>query len=138
MTTEQLDQAVANLRSLREAYDEAKAASTEAHGKYEEAEKDLMNLLKAAGKTKYEAEGVGLVYITTKEVYATPKSIGQKRALFDWIKGTHGPDVLSSMLSINHQTLNSFCNKEREANPTTVIPGLDMPTMTENLSLRKK
>lgn len=138
VTTEQLDQAVQTVRQLREEYEQQKKLSTAAHDKVEQAEQDLVNLLKAAGKSKYEAEGVGLAYITTKETYRVPSSIDAKKELFDYIKTKNGPDVLMAMVSINHQTLNSWTKKELEADPMLSIPGLEEPTSQETLSFRRK
>lgn len=96
-------------------------------------EKKVLAALKAKGKTKYEVEGVGRVNIIMKETYETPKTNEQKIALFNYIKSKYGPDVLMSMTSINHQTLNSWCNKEIDSDPSVKIPGLNPPTSDEQV-----
>lgn len=138
VTTEQLDLAVARVKECRKLYEEKKKIATEHHDQVEEAEQDLVNLLKAAGKSKYEAEGVGLAYITNKEIYRVPADVAAKTSLFNYIKEKHGPEVLMSMVGINHQTLNSWARKELEADPLLQIPGLEEPTNQESLNFRKK
>lgn len=138
VTTEQLDQAIAEMNSLRKAYEEKKRESTEAHNQLEAAQKQVVGLLKASNKSKYEAEGVGLAYIVTKETWTVPKSNDRKQDLFNYIKAKHGPEVLMSMVGINHMTLNSWAKKELEAEPLVHIPGLEEPTSEEILHFRKR
>lgn len=133
-----MDQLVAKLNKARLEYDEAKAASTEAHGRLENVEHEVMNALKLNGKTKYEAEGVGLVYTVTKEVYTTPKTIDDKKRLFDYIKQKYGAESLMAMLGVNHNTLNSWANKETETGEVMEIPGLAQPTAATTLAFRRK
>lgn len=137
-TLDQMDKLIEDLREARASYDEAKRKATELHGILEEKEKLVLNTLKANGRTKYEAEGVALVYYTTKEIYSTPKTNEEKRALFSYIQNKYGVDACTSMLSINHNTLNSWANKEVESDPLIIIPGLDKPTSVETLFFKKK
>lgn len=138
VTTESLDQAVAKMRDLRQQYEAKKAEATEAHNLLEEAEQDLVNLLKAAGKSKYEAEGIGTASISVRYTYKVPSDAAKKTELFNYIKEKYGPEVLMTMVGIHSQTLNSFAKKELEADVTTTIPGLEAPTAAEILSFRKK
>lgn len=138
VTTEMLDQAVAKIRQLRSHYEAKKQEATNAHNELEEAENVVANLLKASGKTKYEAEGVGLAYLVTKETYTVPKSTDAKQKLFEYITKKYGRDTLMQMVGINFQTLNSWAKKELEADPLIEIPGLDQPTAEAILHFRKK
>ena len=133
-----MDQLILKLKEARQSYDAAKKRSAEEYHKLEEVERDVINALKSNNRTKFEAEGVALVYITNKEVYTTPKTPEQKQKLFQYIEDKYGGDVITGMLSINHQTLNSWANKEIEADPTLHIPGLDAPTSVETLTFRSK
>jgi hypothetical protein len=137
-TLQQMDNLIESLQLAREAYDAAKKASAQKYHELEEIEKEVMNTLKANGRTRYEAEGIAQIRIQTKEVYATPKTPDEKRALFTYIKDKYGNDTLTSMISINHNTLNSWANKESEANPSVQIPGLDQPTSVETLYFTTK
>lgn len=94
-------------------------------------------MLKAAGRRKYEAEGVGLVYITEDTSFTTPKTTEDKNKLFHYIEQKYGKEVLDSMLSIHSAKLNSWATKEIETDPTLKIPGLQDPVIEETISLRK-
>lgn len=137
-TIDQMDSLITKLKSARDSYDEAKKASTEKYHALEEVEKEVMNTLKANGRTKFEAEGVASVSIQTKEVFTTPKTNDQKKALFSYIQSKYGVDVCTSMLSINHNTLQGWANREIENDPALQIPGLDQPTSVETLYFRSK
>ncbi len=133
-----MDSLIKDLQEARASYDEAKRKATELYNLLQEKEDLVLNTLKANGKTKYEAEGVALVYYSTREVYSTPKTNEQKRELFRYIQEKYGVEACTSMLSINHQTLNSWANKETEADPLLAIPGLDKPESVETLYFRAK
>ena len=127
---------VMSLRHAREEYEAKKDASDAAHKVYEQARDKVLNALKSQGLTKFEVPGAGLVYTSTKEVYRVPKTNENKLLLFSYIKNKFGEDTLRSMLSINHQTLNSWANKESE-NGVMSIPGLESPEIEETVSLRR-
>lgn len=133
-----MDQLVQDLRAKREKHKVAKEVAAAIYTELEAAENMVIGALKSSGKSKYEAEGVGLVYISHKTSYTTPKSNEEKQALFDYIKAKNGPAALMSLVSINHATLNSWANKETEDNPLLEIPGLQQPTATETLNFRAK
>ena len=137
VTLEQMDQLLVDLSAKRDRYDELKANATEAHNEYEAQMKLVIDTLNANKRNSYTVEGVASVHIVHKEVYTTPKTNEQKTQLFNFIKEKYGPDVLMSMVSINSQTLNSWANKEAESGVMS-IPGLEAPTMQENLSLRRR
>ena len=139
ITVEELDEMVADYQTKRDIYEEAKRESSEKYKDLAAAEGKLQETLKAMGKKSYKLEGVGTFTRVMKEVVKTPKENTHKKELFDWIKENHGPDVLMSMVSINHQTLNSFYREEakRAEDPAFKIPGVDSPTSVENVSFRK-
>lgn len=137
ISLEQVEGLIRNLQEKRVEHTAAKDIATKLYHELEEVEKRVLNALKAKGKTKYELEGIGRVNIISKEIYPTPKTNEQKVALFNYIKAKYGGDTLMSMTSINHQTLNSWCNKETEADPALKIPGLDAPTSVEEVRFTK-
>lgn len=137
-TLAQMDTMIATLSQKRAEHKAAKAEADRILAEVEEAEKLVISALKSNGKTKYELEGVGLVYISFRDSFTTPKTNEQKIALFNYIKSKHGPDVLMGLTSINSMTLNSWAKKEIESDPTLQIPGLESPTSTEILNFRKK
>lgn len=140
VSLEQMDLLIKAYVEKREDYEEAKKISTQKYHEYEAAEKRVIDALRAANKTSYKLDGVGTFSRTFKEVVTVPKDLESKRALVKWIRERYGDDVCDQMLSINHQTLNSFYNQEAEkAEDRSLfrIPGLDAPTVVENASWRK-
>jgi hypothetical protein len=133
----QMDALVAEYKATRKDYEDKQAIQAEAYHKYEEAEAKVINALVASGKSKYFVDGIGTVYLTTKSSVTTPKTADEKLALFNYIKEKHGEEALTNYLSIHSKSLNSFVNKELEANPTLKIPGLSTPTVTTGLNFRK-
>lgn len=137
MTLEQMDQLVKQMKEARAKYEAAKKLSGDAYKELEDIENKVVASLKAAGKSKYNVDGIGTVSWYVKESFTTPKVNEDKTRLFNYIKEKYGPDVLMSMVSIHSATLNSFANKETE-NGVMEIPGLAAPTGTEILSFRKE
>lgn len=135
MTLQQLDQLVKELKEARADYDEKAKAKTEANAKCEALENKLMDILQELGRTSYDAEGVAKITRVSKLVYRVPGSLDAKRQLYNYIQSRYGVETLTSMLSINHNTLNSWANKERE--DVGIIPGLETPTSVDYLQMRK-
>lgn len=131
-----MDEMVRELKAARTKYDEAKKLASEAYSTLEKAETQVVNALKATGKSSYKVDGVGNVSWYVKESFTTPKTNEDKSRLFNYIKEKYGADVLMSMVSIHSATLNSFANKETESG-VMEVPGLAAPTGTEILSFRK-
>jgi len=136
--TTTFDKAVDKMLKLWEVVEDKKEAATIAREEYDKAEAEVMDLLKRAKKTKYYVEGVGTTSIVHKYTIKTPKSTTDKQQLFEWIRGTQGPENLLGLLSINSQTLNAFVNAEKEKNPLVEIPGLEPPVLQEQLRFTKQ
>lgn len=139
----ELDALVKEWKAAREDYEAKKELAKQANEKADDLKNKVLGILQAAGKKKYAVDGLGLVYTSTKYVVPTPKDNGSKRLLYDYINNVHGHEVLTSMLSIHHATLNSFYNAEAEAAAKEgiadfSIPGLDQPTAQINLNFRQE
>ncbi len=134
----QLEQLIAELKQARQKHAQAKAVSTDLYHQLEEVEQRVMGALKAAGRSKFEAEGVAAVRIQSKEEFNTPKELEHKRVLFKYIQEKYGVETLTGMLSINYQTLNSWAKKEIAEDPALQIPGLGQPTSSETLFFSAK
>jgi len=137
VSTKELDELVVNMQETYADYEKEKKIATETRLAYEELQKKVLEMLKKAGKTKWNVDGLGTVSIRGRYQYTTPKGLTSKGALFEYIKQKHGPDALMGLLSIHSGTLNSFANEEKEREPLVEIPGLDPPTHRESLSFRK-
>lgn len=136
---EELDQLVAKYKELRSDYEDKKARSNEASALMDETKNAILLVLMNAGKSKYFVDGLGTVYTINKYVVRTPKELEKLRALRCYIQSKYGPDAADQLFTVNHQTLNSFVNKEIEAvnDPSFVIPGLEAPILEQNLGFRK-
>jgi hypothetical protein len=140
VSTAELDALASEYNKKRLEYEGAKAISNDLHAHMESAKFELIKLLQAAGKTKYEAEGVGKITLVEKLSVTTPKTLEDKAALFGWLKVKFGEDYLA-YLSINHQTLNSLYNQElkevAELGAEFNVPGLEPATTNTELRFSK-
>jgi hypothetical protein len=137
ITLKQLDDLIAQLKQAREEYDEKKKLATEANNKCEALENTLMDILEKLGKTSYTAEGVAKVTRVSKLVFRVPANGEQKKDLFKYISSKYGEDALLGLSTINHQTLNSWANRELAEANVGQIPGLEAPTSVDYLQVRK-
>lgn len=135
ITLSQLDEYIKKLVSLRAEYDEAKKRSSEINTLVEEQESFVLGILNKLNRNSYDAEGVAKVTKCMATTYKVPKELSSKKELFDYIKGKHGPDTLMNMVSINHQTLNSWAKQELQT--VSTIPGLELPTSMEYIQVRR-
>lgn len=137
-TLRELDLRAKEIQDLRLQYEEAKDKASEIHAAYKSKESEYLALLKANGKEKYFVEGVGTLYIHTSESYKLPADTEAKLSLFEYIKNKYGQDVLNAMITIHSAKLNSWANQEVASGDVMDIPGLDMPTVYEEVRLRKE
>jgi len=149
ITTEFLDNLITAYQLKYTQYEEQKAVATHLYKEAEELEGKIVEALEAAGKSKYVVEGIGTVYFINKLVVPTPKTIEQKRLLFDYIKNKHGDIFFMDKVSVNHATLQKLYNEDfkehlehaekQGTTPETFhIPGLDAPTNMRSLGMRKE
>lgn len=151
ITTEELDARSKKYQDKYEEYERAKQIASDLYKEAEELEGKLVEALELAGKSKYYVEGIGTFYFMDKMTVPTPKTIEQKKQLFNYIKETHGDVFLMDKVSINHQTLQTLyktdfeehkekCLKEgRDAEAANFsIPGLQAPTNMRSLGLKKE
>jgi len=145
-----MDDLIKEMREARELYDEKKKASTDAYKDYAALETKVMLALEAAGKKSYKVDGLGTFTIVEKRVVTTAKTIEAKRKLYDWIQDKYGEEYLISILGVNHNTLNSFYNREyneyvekakaAQERGETIEPfdlPLPEPTLQKSTSFRK-
>jgi hypothetical protein len=137
ISTQELDAKVALMSKQWEEYEEAKKLATESRERYDKTEKEILGMLKAAKKTKYHVDGLGTVSVRNRYVVRVPKGLTEKEALFNYIKEKQGYESFMGMVSVNHMTLNSWVNAEKEANPLVEIPGIEAPTHEESLAFRQ-
>lgn len=137
-----MDAMIHEYQRKRQAHEEAKEVASAKYKELEEIENKVLSTLEATGKSKYFVDGIGTVSKISKYVVRVPKDLEDKRKMFAWLAENHGPDVRDTMLSINHQTLNSFYNAEEESrrklgNPNFSIPGVELPVEEKSLRFQK-
>lgn len=134
ISLEEMDKLVVSYKEKREHYEEIKKEASDAYKEVEEVQFMLMQALEKARKKSYKVDGVGTFSVVEKQSVKIPQSLDKKRELVEYIKATYGSDVVDSMMSIHHGTLNSFYNQEVEKHkedPSFHIPGLEAPTVTK-------
>ena len=72
--------------------EEKKALHTAAEKEYDRKENEIMELLKASGRTNF-ASKAGKVTLTSRASYKTPKLREDKEKLFEWMKKEYGEDL---------------------------------------------
>lgn len=102
-------------------------------------EMTMLETLKGLGKDSYKSE-IGTISIIHRTSFKTPKTPEEKAAFFDYLRAKN---MFDALVSVNSQTLNSFCKAELE---TAIaegrglefqIPGIGEPTVQEIIGFRK-
>lgn len=142
VSVQELDEVVKELSKLRKEHEEIKAKASDVWAKCEAQEAKLMDLLEASGKKSYEVDGVARVTLVSKTSITTPKSLDEKKRLFDWIKQQYGEEGLLAYQTVNFQSLNSLYNKTIETmiesgNPMDVS-AFGLPSVHKTLQVRSK
>lgn len=136
----QITELVKQLEVAKKDYDAKKAETSNAEKFYKGLRMDVLAILKAAGQSKFFAEGIGAVSITNKLSVTTPKSHEDKRQLLDYFKD-QGEDVYLTYASVNSQSLNSYFKLQTEEaakkGELFELPGVGSPTLVQNISFRR-
>ena len=136
-----MDNALINLRALKEEYASVDAIAKECHKRLKQAEAAVIQILKDAGKGTYITEGIGKATITEKLSVATPKSIDEKVAFFKWIEENLGVETRDAYMTVSSASLNKFYQEQSdlaaERGEVLEIDGLQPPTSRSTLSFRK-
>lgn len=142
--TAELDRLIADMRQAEADYEEAKKVSDGKFHIREQKRQLVLQTLVACGKSKYYVDGLGTASVIPDYSVPTPKTIEEKRQLFQYIRKTYNDDALMSLLSINYQSLNAFVKQELELHkedPTFAVPGVGAPKAENKIrftSERKK
>lgn len=145
VTVEELDTLARKYQAKYAEYEAAKTISATLYAESEELEGKLVEALNQAGKSKYHVEGIGTFSFQNKMSVKVPKTLEEKKQLFEYIRTTHGEVFYLDKISVNSQTLNKLYNedlataKERGVDPSLFhIPGLQQPTVMQSLRLTKE
>ena len=140
VSTKELDACVHSLRMIQEQYEQQSAMAKELHFALENQKKKLTELLMKAGKTKYDAEGIGKVQLVDRMSVSYPKDLEARKQFVQWLTEKLGEEGLLTYLTVNSQTLNSMYKQEFEhaEDPAMFsIPGLSEPTATTSVRFNR-
>lgn len=125
-----------DLRQQKSALAAQAAAIQEQLGALEVA---ILNGMEQSETDKISLDGIGTVYKIDRFTVQTPKSIDDKKALFEYFEER---GIFNEMVSVNSQTLNAFYKEENEAalkrgDVDFKLPGVGEPKLSQSLGFRK-
>jgi len=132
VAVETIDNALKLYSEKRADYEAKKEISNKADFEAKEAKRKLIEILKATGKSKWEVEGIGKASVFVKMTVTTPKEIEEKKKMLAYFNSL-GEDIYLSVVNVNHMTLNSFYNQQKENDPEFELPGIGMPVAEDNI-----
>jgi hypothetical protein len=123
-----------------EKYEKQKQIATDIFHAYEELEAEVLQKMEDDGLEKFHVPGCGTVGIMNKFTVSLPKEPGKREAFFEFLKQKK---VFNDLITVNHNTLNSFYKAEMNAAIEQgavdfQVPGLDEPKHSKSLVLRSK
>lgn len=138
ITVNQLELMAEEIARQRELVDKIKREKQAQDKILDELEMKFIEALRECGKEKYQSN-VGTLYTSHRLSYRVPKTPEAREAFFNYLKEK---GVYSDLITVNSQTLNSFCKEQFElARQAGVedfdIPGLEAPEISEALGFRK-
>jgi hypothetical protein len=132
VSVDEIDRALQDYASKRSEYEAKKDLSNKADAECKESKRKLIEILKASGKSKWEVDGIGKASVTCKMTVRTPKDPESKKAMLTYMRSL-GPEAYFGLINVNHQTLNSFYNEQKELNPEFKLPGVEDPVAEDNI-----
>ncbi len=107
-------------------------------GEFAAAGESLQKIMEAAGVDSFKSHGFTF-FLEERTSVKTPKTVEDKRALFEFLKEK---EIFDEIASVNSQTLNAlYRSLSEEAASNGVLefkmPGVEAPTVYTNLKMRK-
>lgn len=139
VTVQELETICEEIANQRKKVDAAEVVKKGENQILADLEKRLLAVFTAEGKTSYQSK-VGTLSVSYRASFKTPKEDSDREAFFSYLKEK---GVYDRLITVNSQTLNSFCKQEMEAATERgegldfSIPGIESPTLNEVLSFRK-
>lgn len=127
---------VCQLFDAKASYAEAKELAEGRSKRVTELESQVMQALEKSELDSFEVPKVGKITMKETESYQTPKSIDEKKAFFKFIQEKYGDEGFWTYMSINSRSLQTLA-KQMVDEGADVIPGLNLPTTYNKLSVRK-
>lgn len=120
------------LDAAEEDYKEKKKISDNADKEKKKIRQNIIDALEASGLKSFKSNA-GTVTVVEKLSYATPKTLEEKAAFFDYITEKYGQDSADGLRTVNSRSLNSFLNESGEIS----VPGIAAPVGNNTLSFRR-
>jgi hypothetical protein len=136
MMIEELNSLVKEYADLRKRYQAAYQESSQLKHDCDTKKFDLIRVLTELNLPNFTVEGVGRISVVNKFNVRVPKDPEDRKKMLDYFRGKG--DESDMLLTVHSQTLRSLYNEEREHDPNFTIPGVDEPTLDQNLSFTKK
>jgi len=141
ITVEQLDKILESLFDKRIEVDEATAAKTKLENELRALKTVVILHLKELDRSNY-AGGRGSVTMSEKRNVTMPKDVEHKNMLWSWMRDR---DIFDQYATVNSRSLNALYKAEYQAalekGPdalmTFSLPGIEAPTVHEDLTIRK-
>jgi hypothetical protein len=144
---EEIDKALIEVRELELEYLEAKKASSEANAKFVDAKEQFINLLKRAGKDRWDSPDERFSGFTMSDQlkYRVPQGHENKANFFKFLKSEKVSSLLEqdpgeiflTYATVSAQSLTPLCRKltelAAESGESLDIPGLLAPTFETKL-----
>ena len=123
---------------LKDRLSDLQIATKQAQDKYNALSQEILRTLELMEIDSIRAHGF-LFYKEVKTSVTTPKTVEDKRELFEFLRSK---DMFDEMVSVNSMTLNSLYKSLSEAAAKEGIldfrmPGVPEPTIYTNLKLRR-
>jgi hypothetical protein len=104
----------------------------------EESKRKILSYMEHFEKDSYKSSGINFI-VREDFTVKMPKDLDKKKDLFGYLEER---GIFHELISVNHQTLNSFYNAEfekakEEGNLDFKVPGIDPPALLKILVLRK-
>jgi len=132
LTVDHLDKLHGLCVKARDVYDEAKAVSDHAHKELKELQAIFCTVLENLERTSYKSK-----HGTFSYSYRDSYKIDDKPSFFNYLKDNFGEEGFENLVSVNYQSLNSFCKELVDQTPDLVIPGIVCDTSSPIASMRK-
>lgn len=137
ISVEELNDKCRVLFESRKAYEDKKAEASKLNEAYEQAEKEVVEILLALEMKNFDSK-YGKVSIVQKEYYHVPKAAEDKEKIRKYLEEK---GLFENLWGINSMTWNSWLKKEKEIaveeRRFLDIPGVEVPTISYDLRMRK-
>ncbi len=102
-------------------------------------EQKMLEVLHETGRHNFPLADGTNVYIHRRLAFTIPKTPEQRIEFFNYLRDK---GVFDNMITVNHNTLNSYCKAEYEAaegrGELVSIPGISAPTEFESIGVKGK